>query len=568
MVWFTRPRRPVDLDEILPDLSNLPAFDHGRLEGKRELPIGDRNLVAVLGVFFIILAAFLWQIYSLQIVRGAEFARTALNNSVERVVIIAERGVIYDRHGELLAWNVVDPQGEYDFPIRAYIDNPGVSHVLGYVNYPQRDRHGFFHRTDYVGRSGVEAAYDEALRGENGSKIVVVDALHGVAGEHVIEPPRAGSELSLSVDAKLSRALYDIIATSSAQAGFRSGAGAIMDVKTGELIAITSFPAYDPEVMASGRDAAAIAAYNADERFPFLNKVTSGAYAPGSVVKPLVAYAALSEGVVDPYKTFVSTGELIVNNPYNPDQPSRFSDWRAHGAVDMRRAIAFSSNVYFYIIGGGHGAMRGLGITKLAEHYRRFGLGSVTGSDLGSELPGVVPDPAWKRRIFNDSWRLGDTYLTSIGQFGFTATPLQILRAYAALGNGGRLLNPHVVKGAISPAIEIGLDPEHLRAIREGMRMAVTTDGGTARALEHAEIAVAAKSGTAEVGEGNAFVNSWAAGFFPYESPRYAFVIMMDHAPRANMLGATRVMGDVISWMAEHRPEYFKSVGEEKRVDI
>jgi penicillin-binding protein 2 len=350
--------------------------------------------------------------------------------------------------------------------------------------------------------------------------------------------------------------MYQIISTSSAQAGFRSGAGAIMDVHTGELIALTSFPTYDPEVMADGYDVETIEEYNEDDRLPFLNKVVSGAYTPGSIVKPFVAYAALSEQTIDPNKEIVSTGEIVIPNPYNPSNPSRFTDWRAHGVMTMREAIAFSSNVYFYIVGGGYGDQPGLGITKMSEYYRRFGLGSATGINIAQEQVGVVPDPEWKKEVFDDDWRLGDTYFTAIGQFGFLVTPIQMLRAYAALANGGTLVTPHVLKDKQGDTVDIHLNPEHLKIVHEGMRKTVILNGGTARALERKDVAVAAKSGTAEVGAGNAYVNSWAAGFWPYEDPKYAFILMMDRAPRSNALGATRIMGDVVEWMSIHRPEY------------
>jgi penicillin-binding protein 2 len=350
--------------------------------------------------------------------------------------------------------------------------------------------------------------------------------------------------------------MYDIIATSSVKAGFRSGAAAIMDVNTGELLALTSFPTYDPEIMADGDDVATINAYNNDDRLPFLNKIVSGAYVPGSIVKPFVAYKALEEGIISPNKVIVSNGSIAVPNRYNPSNPTYFNDWRAHGPMTMREAIAFSSNVYFYTIGGGFGDQEGIGITKMAENYRRFGMGSLTGINLAQEQAGVVPDPAWKKATFDDDWRLGDTYFTSIGQFGFLTTPIQMLRAYAALANGGTLLTPHVIKDTKSEGTDIGLNRDYLKIIHEGMRMTVTLSGGTARGLERKDVAIAAKSGTAEVGAGNAFVNSWAAGFWPYEEPKYAFILMMDHAPRSNALGATRIMGDVVQWISVNRPEY------------
>jgi penicillin-binding protein 2 len=191
----------------------------------------------------------------------------------------------------------------------------------------------------------------------------------------------------------------------------------------------------------------------------------------------------------------------------------------------------------------------------MAATYRQFGMGELTGINLAQEQAGVVPDPAWKLAVFDDDWRLGDTYFTAIGQFGFLTTPIQMLRAYGGLATG-YLVDPHVVSGHQSDQRDLGLNADHLRVIHEGMRMTVNYPGGTARSLERSDVAVAAKSGTAEVGAGNAFVNSWAAGFWPYEEPEYAFILMMDRAPRENALGATRIMGDVVEWMSINRPEY------------
>jgi penicillin-binding protein 2 len=224
--------------------------------------------------------------------------------------------------------------------------------------------------------------------------------------------------------------------------------------------------------------------------------------------------------------------------------------------MTMREAIAFSSNVYFYIIGGGFGDQPGLGITKMSQYYKLFGMGSTTGINIATEQAGVVPTPSWKRETFDDDWRLGDTYFTAIGQYGFQETPLQMLRAYGALASGGTLITPHVIKGRVGTSTDLELNQENIKIVHEGMRKTVVLNGGTARGLERDDVAIAAKSGTAEIGAGNAYVNSWAAGFWPYDKPQYAFILMMDKAPRSNALGATRIMGGVFDWIALNRPEY------------
>ncbi|MEY3784375.1 MAG: hypothetical protein RLZZ230_697 [Candidatus Parcubacteria bacterium] len=546
----------VDVEEVLLDASNIPAFNRARMEGKRELPITKRNVRTVWFIFLLIAAAFITQIYSLQIVKGDEYLQVAENNSVNQSLIIAERGVVYDRRGEMMVWNEVDKTGEYSFPIRAYTDRRGLGQVLGYVSYPKKDKRGYYFRTDYLGRSGVELAFDDLLKGQNGSKISEVDALSDVISDSAIDAPVEGGAITLSIDAELSEAMYSIIEAASEKAGFRSGAAAIMDVNTGEILALTSYPSFDPEVMADGDDTKLINEYNNDDRLPFLNKVIGGAYTPGSIVKPFVAYAALENKIISPDKVIVSNGFILVPNKYDPTHPTRFNDWRVQGPMTMREAIAFSSNVYFYIIGGGFGDQPGLGITKMAENYRRFGFGETTGVNLAQEQAGVVPDPEWKKKTFDDDWRLGDTYHTAIGQFGFLVTPIQMLRAYAALANDGYLVEPHAVAGKQGKKTDLGIDQHLMQIVHEGMRKTVTLNGGTARPLERDDVAIAAKSGTAEVGIGNAYVNSWAAGFWPYKDPKYSFILMMDKAPRSNALGATKIMGEVVQWMSEKRPEY------------
>lgn len=556
MKFRSNKKKFVELDEILLDASNLPSFNTGRMEGRRELPIRAFNVYLVGICFSIVAIAFFVKIFQLQVVEGARFRTISDNNSVNATVIIAERGVVFDRRGEPLIWNEHDFSNQYDFPVRAYTDRLGIGQLIGYVSYPQRDKKGFYYRTEYIGRTGVESAFESDLHGVNGEKIIEQDALGNIVGEHALAAPVEGREVTLSVDAALSEAMYQIISTSSISAGFRSGAGAIMDIHTGEILAMTSYPSYDPEVMADGDNTELISQYNVDDRLPFLNKVVSGVYTPGSIVKPFVAYAALSEKIIDPNKTIVSNGYITVPNPYNPSNPSRFNDWRAHGAMTMREAIAFSSNVYFYIVGGGFGDQPGLGITKMSQYYKLFGMGTTTGITIAQEQPGVVPTPEWKKATFDDDWRLGDTYFTSIGQYGFQATPLQMLRAYGALASGGTLITPHVIKGEVGDSVDLHLNLANLQIVHEGMRKTVILPGGTARGLERSDVAIAAKSGTAEIGAGNAYVNSWAAGFWPYEDPKYAFILMMDKAPRSNALGATHIMGGVFDWMAINRPEY------------
>ncbi len=553
-MFFLKPRKKktIDVEQIFMDASNLPEFNRGRLEGRLEQPLTRFRVFGVGVLFTLIALVFLGQLIQLQVVSGAAYAKRSVNNHLDRNIIFAERAVIFDRTGERLAWNAESDDAS-DFAERVYTDRRGLGQLLGYVNYPKKDKAGYYFRTDYTGRGGVEESFGDVLHGTNGEQLLEVDAFGETISEHVVHAPEPGTPISLTIDAKLSEALYDQIATSATKVGFRSGAGVIMDVETGEIVALASYPAFDPEVMTRG-SAEELAAYNADDRLPFLNKIVAGIYTPGSVVKPFMALAALGEGIISPEKEILSTGSLILPNKYNPSQPSVFMDWRAHGYVDMRHAISVSSNVYFYYVGGGFGDQPGLGITKIYDYMHRFGFDTKTGIALPGESVGVIPNPVWKKEVFDDDWRLGDTYHTSIGQFGFQVTPIEMLRAYAAIANGGTLLRPLIVKGEAQLAEKIDINPQHLKIIHEGMRLSATE--GTARALNRPDIHFGGKTGTAELGSRKEFVNSWVVGFYPYEKPKYAFVLLMERGPRANLFGASPIFSQFVGWMIAHMPEY------------
>jgi len=560
----------VEVEEVLLDASNLLAFNQGRLEGKRELPI-LRTSVRTVGIIFTCVAlVFFYQIFKLQVLHGEEYRQISENNTLSKAVIVAERGVVYDRNGEMLAWNEADKTGQYDFPVRAYTDKLGLGQILGYVSYPKKDSKGFFFRTDYLGRSGVELTYDDVLKGANGNKVVEVNALNKIISEYEVDHAKNGEDLHLSIDAGLSEAMYNIIASSTRESGARSGAAAIMDVHTGEIIAMTSFPSYDPEVMADGDNTELIQQYNTDPRFPFLNKVLGGVYTPGSIVKPFVAYAGLKEGIISQSTHIYSNGKLTIPNPYTPSQPSYFADWRAQGDMTVREALAFSSNVFFYIVGGGlpqiavpqaglDHSVPGVGITKLDSYFDYFNFGHKTNIRMTNEQEGTVPSPEWKQKQFGEDWRLGDTYFTSIGQYGWQVTPLQMLVAYGALANGGRFFTPHLLSNEKPVYVDKPLDPNILTIIHEGMRMTTTHSRGTAQALKKPYVNIAAKSGTAELDFAKARLNTWAAGFWPYEHPQYAFILMMENAPYTNRLGGTKVMGNVMDWIHVNRPQYLEA---------
>lgn len=573
MSLFRKKRKSYEIepDEIFLDSSNLPRFDKHQLEGRLETSITKKSLL-FLGMFFIlILSIFVFRVFFLQVVEKGFFRDIADNNRLRHIPILAERGVIIDRNGNELAWNEPFKDGESEFSKRYYLNKDGLAHVLGYIKYPAKDKYGFYYQEESEGKSGVELSYDNVLRGNNGLKIIEIDALNFVQSESILDSPRNGESIILSIDARIQEKFYQFIQERVRDAGFHGGAGVIMDVRSGEILSLVSFPEYDSEVLSSGADKDRIDAYISNDNKPFLNRVISGLYSPGSIIKPFLALAALNEGVITPDKKILSTGSISIPHPYIPNEESIFKDWKAHGWVDLKDAIAFSSNVYFFEIGGGYKDQEGLGIKKIERYMKIFGFGEESGIDLAGKEIGTIPTPKWKKENFNDEWRVGDTYNTSIGQYGFQVTPLQAVQGVAAIANNGKILRPHVViafkdDNGIERSSknakeyikrEINISDEYFSIVRDGMRKAVTN--GTALGLNIPAVKIAAKTGTAEIGFTKAFVNSWIIGFFPYENPKYAFSVVMERGPRENLVGALFVMRQLFEWMALEVPEYLES---------
>jgi penicillin-binding protein 2 len=548
-------------DEIFIDASNLPGHDEQQFDGHLERAI-SRSAFWGLALFcLIVFSVFIGRTFWLSVVEGGYYADRSKNNSLDFTTIFAERGNIYDRTGQELAWtdNGTSTEDVASFK-RVYLDTPGLGHVVGYVSFPNAEEFetGRYHPEEFLGRAGVERYYNEELLGERGKQVVEVNVQGQQISDHIVDKAVPGRELKLSIDYRVQTKLYQFMDQIARERGFAGGAAAIMDIETGELLSLVSYPDYNPNILAKGQDSEMITRYFTDDHKYMLNRAIGGLYTPGSTFKPFVAIGALAEGIIDPLKKFVTNGQLVVPNPYDDTQKTIFRDWRDNGIVDMRRAIAVSCNVYFYIIGGGFDSQSGLGIAKIEEYARLFGLSSKTGVDLLGEEGGSIPNPEWKAANFDgEPWRLGDTYHTSIGQYGVQITPIQLVRAYAAIANNGKMLRPTILKINPSQAVvekNISLDPSIWQVIHEGMRQTVTE--GSTKSLNTPGVEVAAKSGSAELGVSKANVNSWIAGYWPYGNPRYSFVVVMERGPRDNIIGGAAVMRQLLDWMTEETPEY------------
>ena len=423
---------------------------------------------------------------------------------------------------------------------RNYKD-PAFAHVLGYVglvNDKDLLANEDFVLNDLIGRTGVESYYDSRLRGVNGAVTAYRNALGEVESISRTQEPREGSDLTTTIDADLQKYFYERLLQGLQGLGRTSGAGIAINPQNGEVLALVSLPSYDANNLTSYLD---------DPNRPLFNRAVSGLYSPGSTIKPIHAAAALEERIVDPGKRVYSAGYIEIPNPYDPTKPSRFLDWKAHGWVDLYSALARSSNVYFYAVGGGFEDIRGLKIAKLGEYWKRFGLDKKTGIDLPGESSGFLPNPEEKEKRSGTPWLLGDTYNVSIGQGDLQITPLELISAISAISNHGRAFKPHLLKDR-EPELLIDIaDMEpSLREVRLGMEDGVNKPYGTSHILSTLPLRTAAKTGSAQIAY-NTKINALFVGYTPTDNPEIAILVLVEDA-REGSLNTIPIAKDVFQW--------------------
>lgn len=440
---------------------------------------------------------------------------------------------------------------------RIHADPFAYSHLVGYtgrVGNTDLASNPSLHPESVIGRAGIEATYDAFLRGKDGHTTTFWNARGEEQGTAQYEPAAPGAEVRTFIDGGLQEFIYERFTRALRELGRVSGAVVALDPRSGEVRALVSVPSFE---------SAAVAEYLAAAHDPLFNRVLQGSYNPGSTIKPLVGTAALTEGVITPDREIFSAGFIEVPNPYDPANPSRFLDNAAHGWVNIRSALARSSNIYFYEVAGGFEDQRGIGIETLKRWWERFGLGAATGIDLPGEQGGLLPDPDWKEDERDEPWRVGDTYHVAIGQGDLLVTPLGLLNSIAAIGNGGTLWRPRVVRSVVEGNdVEFTNEPEALHdltgeiagalpEIREGMRDVVRQAYGTARSLSELPFGVAAKTGTAQV-EGNTKLNAFFVGYAPAENPELALLVLVEDAKEGS-LNTVPVARDIFLWYYNER---------------
>lgn len=433
-----------------------------------------------------------------------------------------------------------------------------LSHILGYtgkVSDTDLERYGKdYTPIDYIGKAGVENSWESALKGSSGASKIEVDAL-GNAKKVLSEQPAVdGSDLELSIDYDLQKKSEEILAARLKEAKIDGKAVVIiMDPNNGEILTLISLPSYDNNLFAKGitTDEYNQLANSPDK--PLFDRSISGEYPSGSTVKMVVAAGALQEGVITEHTTVNSTGGIHVGQWFYPD-------WLAggHGITDVRKALAWSVNTFFYMIGGGYQNFVGLGVDRLDKYMLLFGLGMETGIDLPNESPGFVPSKAWKEQVRGETWYVGDTYHLAIGQGDLLVTPLQDANWTAVFANHGTLYQPHVVKAVLTnndqtvtpvqPKIirQNMVDPYNIEVVRQGMRQAVTS--GSATKLQNLPVEAAAKTGTAQwSADPSSVPHAWFTCFAPYQNPQVVVTVLIEQGIEGSQI-SLNVADDILQY--------------------
>jgi penicillin-binding protein 2 len=528
MKFWSRSKKNIDIEDILSGANNISEMDSQQFEGVIEKPLSLMSYIVPIIVIAIIFVLFIFRLTIVQIVKHDSYAHIAEENRLDKVPLFAARGTVSDRNGELLAWNDVDQT--VPFLRRHYREMAGLSHLLGFIRYPATDDKGVYWRLDTEGVGGIEEQLNSQLKGNTGYQLTESRGDTKTDSAIVVRPVD-GANITITIDSRYQEALGNSLHAFMTKHGYQAAGAVVMDVRTSDIIALVSLPDFDANKVVSG-DSAYMSQLLSDPRNPFLNRVTKGLFTPGSIIKPFVAYQALHENIITKDSTVFSNGRITIPNPYNPENPSIFRDWRpqGHGVTNVEFALADSVNTFFYAISGGYGNQKGMGIDSIELVSRQFGFGEPVEFLLPTKTKGTIPTPEWKRKTFKESWRLGDTYISAVGQYGFQVTPLQMVRAVGAIANGGILLEPRLLPSTQISQKDLSLDSNNLAIVQSGMRMTVTD--GTAQMLNIANYTIAAKTGSAQVGIAKDRMNSWIIGYYPYENPQYAFVLLVERGPK------------------------------------
>ena len=580
---------------------------------KGKILIG-RTLVWV-GVQFAMLLLIIVRLYYLQVYQADKFSTMADENRISTRLLVPPRGIIFDRNGVTIASNQqnfqalivaeqapnvqetldafkkIMPLSEAEeerikkdlkrnrsfVPIkirdnlsweevsriqlnapdlpgividegltRYYPFGAGMAHILGYVSSvsdkdvkddPLLEVPGF-----KIGKSGIEKYLEKALRGESGNLKLEVNAYGRIMKEIERVDGIPGKDVQLTIDSRLQQKAFELF-------GEESGAAVLLDVHTGEILAFVSAPSFDPNMMTQGLSTEDWNALLHNERNPLTDKAISGQYSPGSTFKMIVALAALEAGVIKPETRTYCAGKMFLGN-------HAFHCWKkeGHGHLNVVEALQHSCDIFFYE------TAQKLGIEKIADMARRFGLGSKINIGLENEKAGLIPDKEWKLRRFGEPWQQGESLISGIGQGYILTTPLQLATMTARLVNGGYEIKPTFLKvsdGEKSKIKKIDVSPANLELIKEGMYAVVNKPGGTAwrSQFDYHGQRMGGKTGTTQVrritmkerreGIKKESELPWRlrnhalfVGYAPHDNPKYAVAVLVEHGGGGSSVAA------------------------------
>jgi len=410
---------------------------------------------------------------------------------------------------------------------RNYIYGDAGCHIFGYLSEINEEELGRlkdygYRMKDLLGRDGLERYYNEYLAGTDGGLQIEVDNRGRQVRTLGLKEPSSGKDLYLTIDAKLQMASDKLL-------GEHSGAVIAMEPKSGEILALASHPAFDPNIFVRPETSAQRLELLGDRRGrPLLNRAVSGVYPPGSIFKVVTAAAALETKRITPNTVFTCTGSYSLGG-------TKFDCWKdtGHGPQDVTDGLKNSCNVFFYNAG------RAAGVDNIEAFARLFGFGGKTGIDLPDEAAGLVPGKRWKRFYKRDKWYEGDTLNYAIGQGYLLVTPIEILEMISVIANGGELVRPHIVKKIDTLEVaktnpkKILLRGDVLKTIREGLFKVVDSEDGTGRHARVEGIKIAGKTGTAQNPKGPP--HAWFTGFAPYQDPKICLVVVLEHGGKGSL---------------------------------
>jgi penicillin-binding protein 2 len=442
---------------------------------------------------------------------------------------------------------------------REYLSNEYFSHVIGYmgkVSPIDLENNLDYSYDDFIGKMGIEQFYDEKLRGKHGKKEIEVDSLGKESQIVNTSLPELGQSIVLTIDEGLQnvlgKAINDVVNNKQSITG---AAAVALNPVNGEVLAIISNPTFDNNAITLGLNPEEYQEIINNPNNPLFNRAISGEYPSGSTIKPLIALAALEEGIINENSTFLSTGGIQIDKWF-------FPDWKAggHGITDVRKAIAESVNTFFYMIGGGDETLEGLGVNRITSYLQLFGLGNLLGIDLAGEKNGFLPSKEWKEETKDERWYVGDTYHLSIGQGDILVTPLQVAAYTATIANGGTLYQPHLIKYFTTADKKVTDESEpiiirdnfitqyYYQVVKDGLHQSVLS--GSSRGLSDLTFSSAGKTGTAQFGS-QGKTHAWFTSFAPYENPEIVITVIIEGGGEGHAVALPIAKQGLKYWFSE-----------------